>query len=240
MIKEKKKNKLSSFFKTHSVLTIFVLIMFVLSIGFSQIVAYSVSNYNGITIVIDAGHGGRDGGSVGINGTIEKEINLKYALTLKEKLVDSGYRVELTRRTDDGLYSETALNKKMSDMRARFNIIQKTNPNLVISIHMNSFNSPTARGAITYYRNGDEASKRCADLVQASLNIYCEAPSAQGKVGDYYILNCSYYTSILIECGFISNPEEERLLNTDSYREKFIDAVYSGILLYFGNSNNYV
>ncbi len=240
MIKEKKKNKLSSFFKTHSVLTIFVLIMFVLSIGFSQIVAYSVSNYNGITIVIDAGHGGRDGGSVGVNGTIEKEINLKYALTLKEKLVDSGYRVELTRRTDDGLYSETALNKKMNDMRARFNIIQKTNPNLVISIHMNSFNSPTARGAITYYRNGDEASKRCADLVQASLNIYCEAPSAQGKVGDYYILNCSYYTSILIECGFISNPEEERLLNTDSYREKFTDAVYSGILLYFGNSNNYV
>lgn len=240
MIKEKKKNKLSSFFKTHSVLTIFVLIMFVLSIGFSQIVAYSVSNYNGITIVIDAGHGGRDGGSVGVNGTIEKEINLKYALTLKEKLVDSGYRVELTRRTDDGLYSETASNKKMSDMRARFNIIQKTNPNLVISIHMNSFNSPTARGAITYYRNGDEASKRCADLVQASLNTYCEAPSAQGKVGDYYILNCSYYTSILIECGFISNPEEERLLNTDTYREKFIDAVYSGILLYFGNSNNYV
>lgn len=240
MIKEKKKNKLSSFFKTHSVLTIFVLMMFVLSIGFSQIVAYSVSNYNGITIVIDAGHGGRDGGSVGVNGTIEKEINLKYALTLKEKLVDSGYRVELTRRTDDGLYSETALNKKMSDMRARFNIIQKTNPNLVISIHMNSFNSPTARGAITYYRNGDEASKRCADLVQASLNTYCEAPSAQGKVGDYYILNCSYYTSILIECGFISNPEEEWLLNTDSYREKFIDAVYSGILLYFGNSNNYV
>ena len=240
MIKEKKKNKLSSFFKRHSVLTIFVLIMFVLSIGFSQIVAYSVSNYNGITIVIDAAHGGRDDGSVGVNGTIEKEINLKYALTLKEKLVDSGYRVELTRRTDDGLYSETALNKKMSDMRARFNIIQKTNPNLVISIHMNSFNSPTARGAITYYRNGDEASKRCADLVQASLNTYCEAPSAQGKVGDYYILNCSYYTSILIECGFISNPEEERLLNTDSYREKFIDAVYSGILLYFGNSNNYV
>lgn len=215
-------------------------IMIIVSFYFSGIVAYSVSNYNGITIVIDAGHGGRDGGSVGINGTIEKEINLKYALTLKEKLVDSGYRVELTRRTDDGLYSETALNKKMSDMRARFNIIQKTNPNLVISIHMNSFNSPTARGAITYYRNGDEASKRCADLVQASLNTYCEAPSAQGKVGDYYILNCSYYTSILIECGFISNPEEERLLNTDSYREKFIDAVYSGILLYFGNSNNSV
>ena len=97
--------------------------MFVLSFGFSQIVAFSVSNYNGVTIVIDAGHGGRDGGSVGVNGTIEKEINLVYAKALKEKLVSSGFRVELTRKTDDGLYSEFASNKKMSDMRARFNII---------------------------------------------------------------------------------------------------------------------
>lgn len=214
--------------------------MFVLSFGFSQIVAFSVSNYNGVTIVIDAGHGGRDGGSVGVNGTIEKEINLVYAKALKEKLVSSGFRVELTRKTDDGLYSEFASNKKMSDMRERFHIIQNTNPNLVISVHMNSFASTSVKGALTYYRKGDEASKRCADLVQASLNTYCDAPAKEGKAGDYYILNCSYYTSILIECGFISNPQEERLLNTAEYREKFIDAVYSGILLYFGNTNNYI
>ncbi len=227
-------------FSKHKFMIAIILIMLLLSFCFSGIVAYSVSNYNGITIVIDAGHGGRDGGSIGINGTIEKKINLKYALTLKEKLVKSGYRVELTRKTDDGLYSETAKNKKMSDMRARFKIIQNTNPNLVISIHMNSFSSSDAYGAITYYRNGDESSKRCADLIQSSLNTYCSAPAKQGRIGDYYILNCSYYTSILIECGFISNPEEEKLLNTDEYRNKFIDAVYSGILLYFGNSNLYI
>lgn len=215
-------------------------IMIIVSFYFSGIVAYSVSNYNGITIVLDAGHGGRDGGSVGVNGTIEKEINLVYAKALKEKLVSSGFRVELTRKTDDGLYSEFASNKKMSDMRERFHIIQNTNPNLVISIHMNSFASTSAKGALTYYRKGDEASKRCADLVQASLNTYCDAPTKEGKAGDYYILNCSYYTSILIECGFISNPQEERLLNTAEYREKLIDAVYSGILLYFGNTNNYI
>lgn len=230
--------KIKNFFLANECIIIMLCIMLILSSCFSGIVAYSVSNYNGIAIVIDAGHGGRDGGSIGINGTIEKEINLKYSLALKEKLVSVGYRVELTRKTDDGLYSETAKNKKMSDMRARFNIIQKTNPNLVISIHMNSFNSSSARGALTYYRNGDEASKKCADLIQSSLNTYCAAPTRQGKVGDYYILNCSYYTSILIECGFISNPEEERLLNTDEYREKFIDAIYNGILLYFGNTNN--
>lgn len=211
-------------------------IMIIISFYFSGIVAYSVSNYNGITIVLDAGHGGRDGGSVGVNGTIEKEINLKYTLALKEKLVQAGYRVVLTRKNDDGLYSETASNKKMSDMTARYNIIEKTNPNLVISIHMNSFSLPSAKGASCYYRANDEASKTCADLIQSALNTYCEAPSNQSKVGDYYILNCSYYTSVLIECGFISNPEEERLLNSEEYMNRFIDAVYAGILLYFGNS----
>ena len=208
--------------------------MFLLTFAFSHIVAVSASGYNGITIVLDAGHGGRDGGSVGVNGTIEKEINLKYTLALKEKLVSAGYRVELTRKTDDGLYLESAKNKKMSDLNARMEIIKRANPNLVISIHMNSFSSPSAHGASTYYRSGDESGQIVSDLIQQSLNTYLGAPSTTGKVGDYYILNESYYTAVLIECGFLSNPEEERLLNTDEYLKKFVDAVYNGILLYFG------
>ena len=208
--------------------------MFLLTFAFSHIVAVSASGYNGITIVLDAGHGGRDGGSVGVNGTIEKEINLKYTLALKEKLVSAGYRVELTRKTDDGLYLESAKNKKMSDLNARMEIIKRANPNLVISIHMNSFSSQSAHGASTYYRSGDESGQIVSDLIQQSLNTYLGAPSTTGKVGDYYILNESYYTAVLIECGFLSNPEEERLLNTDEYLIKFVDAVYNGILLYFG------
>ena len=222
------------FFKRNSCIIIFVLIMFLLTFAFSHIVAVSASGYNGITIVLDAGHGGRDGGSVGVNGTIEKEINLRYTLALKEKLVSAGYRVELTRKTDDGLYLESAKNKKMSDLNARMEIIKRANPNLVISIHMNSFSSPSAHGASTYYRSGDESGQIVSDLIQQSLNTYLGAPSTKGKVGDYYILNESYYTAVLIECGFLSNPEEERLLNTDEYLKKFVDAVYNGILLYFG------
>ena len=208
--------------------------MFLLTFAFSHIVAVSASGYNGITIVLDAGHGGRDGGSVGVNGTIEKEINLRYTLALKEKLVSAGYRVELTRKTDDGLYLESAKNKKMSDLNARMEIIKRANPNLVISIHMNSFSSQSAHGASTYYRSGDESGQIVSDLIQQSLNTYLGAPSTKGKVGDYYILNESYYTAVLIECGFLSNPEEEHLLNTDEYLEKFVDAVYNAILLYFG------
>lgn len=230
----KKSRVIGRFFKRNSCIIIFVLIMFLLTFAFSHIVAVSASEYNGITIVLDAGHGGRDGGSVGVNGTIEKEINLKYTLALKEKLVSAGYRVELTRKTDDGLYLESSKNKKMSDLNARMEIIKRANPNLVISIHMNSFSSPSAHGASTYYRSGDESGQIVSDLIQQSLNTYLGAPSTKGKVGDYYILNESYYTAVLIECGFLSNPEEERLLNTDEYLEKFVDAVYNGILLYFG------
>ena len=224
------KQKLSA----HKFCVVLVLVMFLLSLAFSGIVAYSASRYNGITIVLDAGHGGRDGGSVGTNGTIEKEINLAYTLALKEKLVKAGYRVELTRKTDDGLYSEFASNKKLSDMKARFEIIKKANPNLMISIHMNSFKDKSAHGASTYYRKDDSASQTAANLIQQSLNTYCNASYKQGKVGDYYILNCSYYTSVLIECGFISNPEEEKLLNTVEYKDQFKTAIFKGVMLYFG------
>lgn len=216
------------------IVTILCFILF--SYVYFSIVSHSVSKFNGITIVLDAGHGGRDGGSVGVNGTIEKEINLKYVLALKNKLVENGFKVILTRKNDDGLYSAFDKNKKQSDMNERFKIIKKANPNLVVSIHMNSFVDSSAKGATTYYRKDDNASKVCADLIQKSLKTYCNAKYENSKVGDFYMLNCSYYTAVLIECGFISNPEEERHLNTEEYKNKMINAIYSGILLYFGDT----
>lgn len=210
------------------------LLLVILSFAYFKIVLIRQVSYTGITIVLDAGHGGRDGGSVGANGTIEKEINLKYTLALKKKLVGAGYKVELTRKTDDGLYSNLAANKKLSDMKARFEIIKKTNPNLIVSLHMNSFVDSTAKGASCYYRKGDEASKSVANLIQNSLHTYCNAPQTQAKVGDYYILNCSYYSAVLVECGFLSNPQEEALLNSEEYKNKIVDAIFSGILLFFG------
>lgn len=209
--------------------------MFCLSFVFSHIVAISMSKSNGITIVLDAGHGARDGGSVGVNGTIEKEINLRYTLALKDKLVEAGFYVELTRKNDEPLYSPLADNKKMSDMRARLNTIKRTNPNLVISVHMNSFPLATAHGATTYYRKGDESGKEVADVIQKSLNQYVSAPNSKGKVGDYFILNSSYYTAVLIEFGFLSNPSEEAMLNTEEYMNNLLDAVVKGVLLHFGN-----
>lgn len=216
-------------------IVVLLILAIILSSLYAGLVVYRVSKLNGIVVVIDAGHGGRDGGSVGLSGTIEKELNLEYAIALKEKLVSGGYSVVMTRETDDGLYDTFAKNKKVSDMDARMRIIKKANPNLMVSIHMNSFRDPTARGATTYYRVDDESSRKVGDLIQKALYTYCGAKFEKSKAGDYFMVNCSYYTSVLVECGFLSNPEEEQLLKTKEYKNKLIDAVYSGILLYFGN-----
>lgn len=223
-----------------AILSFFVCVVFMFSISFAYygMVENWVSLHNGITIVLDAGHGGRDGGSIGVNGSIEKDLNLEYTLALRDKLVKAGYKVVLTRKNDEGLYSPLAKNKKQSEMKERLRVIKQANPNLVISIHMNSFTDKSAYGAMTYYRKDDESGKNVADLIQNSLSTYCGARFKSGKIGDYYVLNSNYYSAVLIECGFISNPEEERKLKTPEYRKKIVDAIYSGILLYFGNNSN--
>ena len=113
---------MKKFFKNHLFILITLVVFASLAGVYSGIVTASVNKFNGFKIVIDAGHGGRDGGSVGVNGTIEKDINLKYAKALKEKFVSMGYYVEMTRKTNDGLYSETAKNKKLSDLNERMKI----------------------------------------------------------------------------------------------------------------------
>jgi N-acetylmuramoyl-L-alanine amidase len=186
------------------------------------------------TIVIDAGHGGRDGGSIGVNGSIEKNLNLAYAKTLQKMLTKAGVKVVMTRNGDNGLYDESADNKKLSDMRARRNIIRDAQPDLVISLHMNSFPLDSCRGAKTFYQIGSDTSFNAAKSIQNSLHYYIDNASSTVSKGDYYILNCTNYTSVLIECGFVSSPEEEQLLQDDNYREKFVYSIYCGIMLYLG------
>lgn len=186
------------------------------------------------TIVIDAGHGGRDGGSTGVGGSVEKELNLAYAKSLEKLLLKAGVNVVMTRNNDDGLYNEGADNKKLSDMRKRRDIINNAQPDLVVSVHMNSFPLQSCKGAKTFYQIGSDASFEASKKIQNSLNYYIDNASNTVSAGDYYILNCSKYTSVLIECGFISSPEEEKLLNTNEYREEFVYSVYRGIMMYLG------
>lgn len=214
--------------------------VFVFSSGFLLVYTeMRVGKYNGFTVMLDAGHGARDGGSVGVGGTVEKDINLIYVKNIKAELEELGFKVVLTRENDMPLYSPFATNKKISDMNARMEKIKKVNPSLVVSVHMNSFPDSSVSGVNTFYKLDDENSKKCADVIQQSLNTYCGAKNTISKQGDYYILNSSYYTSVLIECGFLSNSEEEKKLNSKEYQQKFAKAVASGIMLFFGNGENF-
>ena len=183
------------------------------------------------TIVIDAGHGGIDGGATGVKtGVDESTLNLEYAQSLQKLCQNFGFNVVMTRSDMNGLYAVTASNKKRSDMERRRQIIENANADVIVSLHMNSYPLPSAHGAQVFYAKGAEAGKALADSVQAQ--IVSAIPSARkvSSVGDYYMLNCTARPSIIVECGFLSNPEEEAMLVTNEYRETLCYSILSGIL----------
>lgn len=186
------------------------------------------------SIVIDAGHGGRDGGAVGkTTGVTESLLNLQFALKLKELCENYNFNVVLTRKDMNGLYSAFATNKKKSEMQKRQEIIESANPDVVVSLHMNSFPVSSSRGAQVFYAEGNESGKALGESVQNALHEEIDYAKSVAKVGDFYVLNCTEKAGILVECGFLSNAEEEVLLQDEDYQEKFCYALLYGILTYF-------
>lgn len=186
------------------------------------------------SIVIDAGHGGRDGGAVGKQtGITESELNLKYAKKLEKICEEFGFKVTMTRNDMNGLYDESAPNKKRSEMEKRKQIINNSGADLMISLHMNSFPLESGEGAQVFYAKGSEEGFNLAKGVQMSICQSFESARGYVTVGDYFVLNYSNIPSILIECGFLSNPREELLLSNDEYCEKFCYSIFAGILSYF-------
>ncbi len=186
------------------------------------------------TIVIDAGHGGRDGGAVGkTTGVTESLLNLQFALKLKDLCENYNFNVVLTRKDMNGLYSAFATNKKKSEMQKRQEIVESSNPDVVISLHMNSFPVSSSRGAQVFYAEGNESGKVLGESVQNALHDEIDYAKSVAKVGDFYVLNCTEKAGILVECGFLSNAEEEVLLQQEDYQEKFCYAILYGILTYF-------
>lgn len=190
-------------------------------------------------VILDAGHGGFDGGAIGINGTIEKNINLSISLKLREMLESAGYTVIMTRETDTALENEgdsSTRQKKVSDMRNRLNLT-KLYPNaMLISIHQNKLegNQKVFGGQIFYSPNNGN-SKLLAQLIQDEFNTYIQPHKKREivKTGkNLYLFYNAQNVAVLCECGFLSNPEEEALLNTDEYQKKIAYCIFSGIMVY--------
>lgn len=220
---------------------IFVSILFVSIILSVSIV--NIVNSNDIpkpmyTIVIDAGHGGRDKGCSGSNGSIESDINLSISRTLKTYLETLGIKVVMTRSDGNGLYKSDADNYKLSDMEKRMEIINNTSPDMIISIHQNSFSDSSQKGAQAFYQEGDEVSMNFASSVQSQL--ISQLPNARQEIndGDYYILKESKLPAILIECGYLTNSEEETLLMSEEYQNKVAYAIMCGVVKYFNLCGN--
>ncbi len=181
-------------------------------------------------IILDAGHGGWDPGKTGTAGADEKTLNLAVVEKLQYFLEQGGATVFLTRNTDEALGSG-----KKTDMAERKKIANESQGDLLISIHQNAFPSVSAKGAQVFYHKSSENGKILAECVQESLRQRVDSSNTrQAKENkDYYILRTTEVPAVIVECDFLSNREEEALLNDETYQEKLAWAIYCGILDYF-------
>ena len=189
---------------------------------------------DGPCVVIDAGHGGDDPGKVGINGAQEKDINLQIALFVKTFLEQNGVNVVMTREDEDGLYDRSASNKKVQDMKNRIALIEETAPDIVVSIHQNSYPEEYVHGAQVFYYDGSSQGKELAEVLQRQLIERADPDNTrQVKANDsYYLLKKTSVPIVIVECGFLSNQAEAEKLCTPEYQERIAWAVHMGILEY--------
>ena len=181
----------------------------------------------GKTIIVDAGHGGFDGGAVADDNTLEKDLNLEIANLLKKYLISSGYRVIMTREDNSALSEH-----KLDDMRKRLQVMQENRDALFVSIHCNKFPVSSARGLQVFYSQNTESSKELADLIQKQYNTYlnksCKRVSKPSS-NSIYLLDKAPCDAVLIECGFLSNRAELELLKDDTYRNELAKTITNAI-----------
>lgn len=193
---------------------------------------------SGKTIILDAGHGTPDEGAESKNGTTEAEINLKITLEVQKLLEQSGSTVILTRSDGNAIYDldkETLREKKISDIRNRVKIGNETSSDIFVSIHLNKIPQSQYYGWQCFYNTKNENSKVLAESLQSSLNdaIQKENNRKAMKLNSIYIMKNVEIPISVVECGFLSNPEEEQELQTEEYQEKLAWGIYTGINNYF-------
>ena len=181
-------------------------------------------------VVLDAGHGGRDPGKIGAGEIQEKDVNLKIAKKLKGKLEERGIQAVLTREKDETLAPEGSANRQVEDIKKRVERIDGENALLAVSIHQNSYQDPEVRGAqVFYYQHSTKGKEAAAILQEALIRMDPEHPREAKGNGTYYLLRRTRTPTVIVECGFLSNPEEAKLLASEEYQEKIAEAVAEGI-----------
>ena len=183
-----------------------------------------------IHIILDAGHGGSDPGKVGVNGVLEKDINLSIVKKVQILLEKEGITVYLTRDSDKRVSQSGEEFSKSEDMKERVKLINKINPQLVVSVHQNSYPSEEVKGGQVFYYQTSEESKRYAEILQEAIRTVDANNNRQAKGNDtYYLLKKTKIPTIIVECGFLSNWEEAEKLSKETYQEEMAQAIVNGI-----------
>lgn len=211
-------------------LILFILVNVIISILTTRYTyATSIDNL----IVIDAGHGGVDGGSVGDDHTLEKDINLQITLHLKKIFEENGFNVLLTRNGDYDLSSPYSTNKKREDIHARVAIINRSGAKLYLSIHANYYPNKKISGSQVFFKKGDDTSKVLGVLIQNSIkDILKNTTRVAKEINDKYLVDNSIIPGVLIEVGFLSNDVELSNLKDEIYQKKLSEAIYFGVINY--------
>lgn len=184
----------------------------------------------GYTVVLDAGHGSSDSGKVGINGVLEKDINLSISKKTKKYLEKKGICVIMTRNKDESLAEGENGNRKVQDMKARVKRINDTKPDLAVSIHQNSYHEESIHGAQVFYYEHSESGEKNARILQEALLAVDPDNTRQVKANTtYYLLKRTEVPILIVECGFLSNQEEAEKLASEDYQKEIAKAIANGI-----------
>lgn len=189
---------------------------------------------SGMTFVVDPGHGGFDNGASGPNGSVEAPLNLSVSLYLAGELRKLGATVIMT-RTDENALAGT----KKEDMRKRAEILSQDGLTAGISIHMNKFVDPKPKGPRVFFDKGSEEGRALAQMLQNALDDAVGIKRKEPLVGDYLVLRSGKQVNVLIECGFLSNPEDEALLMTAEYQQLLAKTIAETIARFFGAATDF-
>ena len=218
-------------------------LLFAICLSFSKLYSFEKNGFihtsaevNRRAIVLDPGHGGKDGGAVSITGTPEKDLNLEISLKLKDILTLLGYDVIMTRESDTELTHSDGGSRKMQDLKGRleYSINNRNSP--FVSIHMNKFPIEKYSGAQIYYSAEYPDALKLAECVKESITGNIQPNnnrSTKPSTSAIYLLHKAKSPSILIECGFISNNEEAIMLEDETYQNKIATAIASGINIWY-------
>lgn len=191
------------------------------------------------TVVLDAGHGGGDPGKVGVGDVIEKEINLEIAQKVEQLLKKEKVKVIMTREEDAMLAGEDGTGTKTADMKERVRIINDEAPQLAVSIHQNSYQDAVVHGAQVFYYSGSSEGETAAKVMQNALLSLDEDNTRQAKANNtYYLLKRTEVPTIIVECGFLSNPEDAMNLSNEEYQDMVAEAICKGILEIIGKESS--